>query len=721
MASNYVTYEFNTDSVTYPTSYDSTKLNLGHLMQKETDSAENIYVSPIESRFTRGREIIAVAPFSSNQSNFNTLGTLKYDADTMWCFATRGESNTTGAQTRRIFFFIYKKSTNEIINTYQSINVSFNPNTYHQCYSIQPTLDLHTTGSVEVFGTLVTGSGTTWQTDGACVGNRIGFGSTSSADITTWYEISSITNNTTLNITRGVATDGIPNNLNLTGSIPYVIEDFRISYVNRGDNQATSRSVILIKGLRPEIFAISPITIPAATTVDNLRAGYRLVDGATTSATFTPISSVLEPKVSFTEQYLYTVSKPAVGTISIQKFNIRADLNGNLTAGRASGSFVFTTGNQAHGGTNTSETDVMVKDNSGNYYVSHYTRISRIPTGSIAAASTTFIADNMIETPPGTSTTFANSAQLADICYMPEIDRIYISHLQGTIRNYITRYISGGQFETLVHVNDTIQQSTYLVNEFETLTPHLLSTRVSAYYNDGVMFVVRDVNTNNNIIYTLPLEADAQFETTSSACVITPELFTTAASAYSGIYVDSTNYFNTPRFALPRQPYYLYYRTIGISDDSGTWNYLDPSGSMPAAADSIQFKLTFSTLGYYSMPALVHGITVTYSSSLPQQAVSTFDAIPTETDISTQTFAWRQSSLFNTTPADMYVSIYSGSASILTDSITTATSGSWEYSANDGGTWNALTGSINNVGHYIRYTATPTLPSGSVLKTILYI
>jgi hypothetical protein len=721
MASNYITYEFNTDSVIYPAVYNSTKLNLGHLMQKETDSTGKIYVSPIEPKFIRGREIIAVTPFSSNQTNFNTLGTLKYDADTMWCFATRGESNTTGAQTRRIFFFIYKKSTNEIINTYQSINVSFNPNTFHQCYSIQPTLDLHTTGSVEVFGTLVTGSGTSWQTDGACVGNRIGFGSTSSADITTWYEISSITNNTTLNITNGVSTDGIPNNLNLTGSIPYVIEDFRLCYANRGSNTATSRSVILIKGLRPEIFAISPITIPAATTVDNLRAGYRLVDGATTSATFTPISSVLEPKISFTEQYLYTVSKPNNTTISIQKFNIRAALT--LTDGRSNSAFSFTTGNQTHGGTNTSETDVMVKDNSGNYYVSHYTRISRIPTGSIAAASTTFIADNMIETPPGTSTTFANSAQLADICYMPEIDRIYISHLQGTIRNYITRYISGGQFETLVHANDQIQQSTYLVNEFETLTPHLLSTRVSAYYNDGVMFVVRDagVSSNNNIIYTLPLEADAQFETTSSACVITPELFTTSASMYSGIYVDSTDYFNTPRFALPRQPYYLYYRTSGISDNSGTWNYLDPSGSMPTATESIQFKLTFSTLGYYSMPALIHGITVTYSSSLPQQAVSNFDAIPTETDISTQTFAWRQSSLFNTTPADMYVSIYSGSTPILTDSIVAADSGSWEYSVNAGNTWNALTGSINNVGHYIRYTATPALPSESILKTILYI
>ena len=720
MALNHITYEFNTDAVTYPTTYDSTKLNMGWLMTSSVDTEGNQYVSPTETSFLRGFEIISTTPFNSLQNNFNTIGTLKYNEDTIWCFATRGEYRSIGAETRRIFFFTYKKSTNTITSRYESANFTNTPNTYHQGYSIQPTMDLHTTGSIQVIGTQVTGSGTTWQTDGACVGNRIGFGSTSSVDITTWYEISSIVDDINLNIKTGTPTDGITQILNLTGSVPYVIEDFRISYVNRAANITSFRGIILVKGLRPEIFAISPPTIPSSTTVDNLRACYRLVDGATTSATFSPISSVLEPKISFAEQYLYTVSKPATTTISIQKFNIRANLSSSLTAGRASGSFVLTTGNQTHGGGNTSETDVMVKDNSGNYYVSHYTRISRIPTASIAAASTTFIADNMIENPPGTSTTFPLSSQLADICYMPQIDRLYVSHLQGTGRNYISRHIPGGEFETQVHTNDQIQQSTYLVSEFETLTPNFLSSRLSANYNDGVMFVVRDSSNNNNIIYTLPLEADAQFESTSSACIITPELLTTSASAYAGIYVDSTDYFNTNRFSLPRQPYYLYYRTSGITDNSGPWSYLPPSGSMPAATSSIQFKLTFSTLGYYSMPARVHGITLTYSSSLPQQSVANYDMIPQETDLATQTVAWRQSAAFNPLPTNLNIDIYSGSVVILTDTITGSLSGSWEYSTNSGNTWSSLTTPINSVGSYIRYIATPTLPSGSILKTVLY-
>jgi len=293
--------------------------------------------------------------------------------------------------------------------------------------------------------------------------------------------------------------------------------------------------------------------------------------------------------------------------------------------------------------------------------------------------------------------------------------------LQGTVRNYISSFRSGSQFEAQVHANDQQQQSTYIVNEFETLTPNFLSARISAYYNDGIMFFCRDINSSNNIIYALPLEADAQFESTSSACIITPELLTTSASAYNGIYVDSTDYFNTNRFSLTRQPYYLYYRTSGITDNSGSWTYLPPSGSMPAATSSIQFKLTFSTLGYYSMPTRVHGITLTYNSSQPQQSISNYDPSVDQTDTASQIFAWRQSSLFNGSIPDLNINIYSGSTVILSDTVSTSVSGSWEYSTNNGGSWLTFNTAFNAVGNYIRYTASPTLPSGSILNTLLYI
>jgi hypothetical protein len=693
---------------------------MGYLMTRSIDTNSKTYVSPIEPGFLRGFEITSVTPYSFTYPTLNSLGSIKYDSDTTWLFAASADSVGAGSSAKRILLSTYKKSTNQL-SYVGSINASHDPNTNHTCVSIKPSLEFHKTGSVTVTGTQVTGSGTSWKTDGACVGNRIGFGSTSSADITTWYQISSISNDTALTVTRGVAADGQTSILNITGSTPYVIEDFRLLYVNYADFQPGSRSVILIKGLRSEIFTTTPTAVPAATTVDNIRACYRLVDGATTSAVYTPISMVLEPKNSFTQQYAYSVSRPATTTISLQQFNVRAPLI--LTAGRASSSFGFTTGNQAHGGTETSfNFNVMETDSKGNYYVSHYTRMSRIPTASIVAASTTFIANHMIENPPGTSTTFPLSSQLADITYLPVIDRFYISHRQGTIRNYITRFSSGSQFETQTHVNHVNQQSTYLVSEFDQLTPNFISTRLSSTYCDGRLFVARAAaSSNNNIIYSLPLEADQQFETTSSACIITPELFTPSASAYNKVYVEDTAYFNIPRFAIPREPYTLYYRTSGISDNSGAWTLISPSGSISGSASSIQFKLTFSTLGYYSIPSRIHGITLTYSSSIPQQAISNYDPSISQTNIGSQIFAWRQTAKFNKNIPDLNLNLYSGSTLVLTDSVSTSLSGSWEYSVTDGNIWLPWSSTSDAVNNYIRYTATNPLPSGSVIRALLYI
>jgi hypothetical protein len=187
------------------------------------------------------------------------------------------------------------------------------------------------------------------------------------------------------------------------------------------------------------------------------------------------------------------------------------------------------------------------------------------------------------------------------------------------------------------------------------------------------------------------------------------------------VYVDDTAYFNTPRFAIPREPYTLYYRTAGISDDSGAWTLISPSGSTSGSASSIQFKLTFSTLGYYSIPSRIHGITLLYSSSIPQQVISNYDPSVSQTNIGSQIFAWRQTAKFNDNIPDLNLNLYSGSALVLTDSVSTSVSGSWEYSTTEGNTWLSWSSTADAVDNYIRYTATNPLPSGSVIKALLYI
>ena len=296
MSTNFIDYDFNTDIVTYPSNYDSTKLNMGYLMVRNTDSDGYVYVSPVEPRFLRGYEVVGNPPFSYFAGiiivSMNSMGFFKYNSDVSWVFYTNGA--TYGAA-KRIFLATYTKSTNEL-TMIGSIFNSFTESS-NDAYGLTISMECHTGGTVSVNSNIVSGSGTTWLTDGVCVGNRIGFGSNVSSGITIWYRVNTIINNSTLTISREYENDGITSGLVFSIGTQYVIEDFRLVFANLGTT-TTNRGLFLYKGLRYENFTISPTTLPLATTVDNLRAVYRILDVTGTTATFTPVGIILENKFS---------------------------------------------------------------------------------------------------------------------------------------------------------------------------------------------------------------------------------------------------------------------------------------------------------------------------------------------------------------------------------------------------------------------------------------
>jgi hypothetical protein len=717
MSTKYLTYDFDTDVVSYPLGYNSTKLNLGNLITKKTGDTGNFFVSPPEPRFIRCYEIFSQTPYSYPYL-IDTLGTLKYNDDTIWLFYAGALSQ--GTIPKRIFLSEYKKSTNEFSEV-GSITVNYDTNASHMAYSILPSMEKHTGGTVTVSGGTVTGLGTNWLSDGVCAGNRIGFGSTNSSDITSWYQISSVSNNTGLTISKEFNTDGSTNNLLITGATQYVIEDFRLIYMNYVGGGG-NRGISLVKGLRYELFKItSPTSIGFATTVDNIRACYRVLDVTGTTATFSPIGGVLQDKTSFTAQTLYTLSYPGSTTITLQNFNIRSPLT--LTSGRSNSPFIFTTGSQNHGGTNTLGYIPMITDYLNNLYVTHSTRISRIPISAVTASSTSFIADAMVENPPGTSTTFPLSSQLLESHYLRNINRFYVTHNQGTIRNYITSYSVGGQFTLPVHINDQIQQGTYIIDKFDNLTTNFLSLPTTTTYCDGISFLVRVTNTNNNVIYSLPLEADKEFESISNSCVITPEIELFSATSYNRVYLELENKFNTDeRFYYPREECDLYYRTSGITSDTGAWVLVPQTGRITGTSQNIQFKITFRTAGTLSIPNRVKSISMSYESNGVPNPITFYDPSIKNTVLSSKIFSWRQNSLFNTQIPNLNIDIYDSSNNLLlTDSISGSTSGTWEYSSDDGTTWNSWAYSANTVGNYIRYTASLLSAPGLIVKPILYI
>jgi hypothetical protein len=706
MFKDFFEYRFEDETTNY-LSYDSSKINLGYLMMKGDDSIGN-YISPIESKFIRGYEIQG---FNNNSS----VGTLEY-GNNIWVFYGNGD---VVSGVKNIYLSVYDKSTNEI--EYKGYIVSTPViSTSHTIRGLTPSMEYHTGGTITVNGSSVSGVGTSWLSDGVCSGNRIGFGSTNSSDITTWYEISSVDSNTGLTITRGLFTDGKTSNLSITANTSYVIEDFRILYAFYAST-ATYTGVQLLKGLRYELFNInSPTTIGVSTTVDNIRATYRLLDSATTSATFRPNGLVLLPKTNFSQQDMYVISYPSATNISIQKFNTRANLT--VTAGRSDSAYVLTTASIVHNGTNTGGYNSMILGDGDNMYVTHYTRISRIPISGVTAGSTTFIADQMVENPVGTSTTFPLSSQMFQSHYLPTINRFYVSHVQGTIRNYLFEYSVGGSFEKPIHINDTVQQSSYNIFNIDTLTTNFISDPLSSVYCGGISFISRYSSDNNNILYTLPIEADKDYLNLNNSFIITPEIYTTSASTYNKVLIDYQTFYNTDRFVNPRESFDVYYRTTGITTNTGSWELLPEDGSISGSSSSIQFRFTFRTAGVYSVPTKIYGITILYDSNGIPKSITNYEPSLSETNKASQIFSWRQRTLFNTTIPNLKINIYdtSNNSLLLEDSTILNNYGYWEYSSDNGDNWNPWDNTQNNEGNYVRYNATGLTANNLIIKTILY-
>lgn len=720
MYSNFIEYDFNSQSVEYPLNYDSSKLNLGYLMEKNTDLNGSFYITPYEPFFIRGFEV--VTRFSTAYNNqINSLGFLKYNSNVNWIVYNNGDD--IGSVAKRFFLSTYTKST-KIFENIGSITVNAPSNVSHTSYSITPSMEYHTGGTVSVNSTIVNGSGTTWVTDGVCAGNRIGFGSTISSAITEWFKVVAVSGETSLIIGKEYSFDGNTNGLTYPVGTPYVIEDFRIIYSNYGAGGATLRGIGLVKGLRYENFTVTPTAIPVATTVDNIRAGYRILDVTGTTATFTPIGLILEDKTTLSNQNLFSLSYPATTTSSVQKFNIRAPLS--VTAGRSNSPFLLTTGTQSHGGTNMGFFNSFIKGTNNNYYVNYYTRIGRIVPANIVSGSTTFISDTMVENPPGSATTFNTSSQLQGFHYLEKSQRFYIPNLQGTFRNYVTPYISGSttNFERVALTNNTVQTNTYTVSSIDQPTANYISAPIRSYYFDGLSYLVRDLATNNNVIYTLPLEVDKQYHTTTNAYVVTPEFSTPSATTYNKVYVRSKSYFNEDRFIMPTENFDVYYRTSGITTDTGSWVLIGQNGNIsPASGTSIQFKITFQTIGNNCIPTKIYGITMSYYSNEPPKSLTFYEPSLKFSNISNQIFAWRQIAEFVNQIPNLNINVYNVNSNtlLLTDNVSGSTNGVWEYSSNEGVNWNTFSYSANSINNYIRYTPNSSLGSGIKIKPIIYI
>ena len=702
---NLPTYRFGVDA------YDPDKLGLGSLMiQKSGVAPEDNYAGPFPITVARPMEASVAIPYAYPCAfRWSESSTSQKD----WIFVA---DIATAAATRRLGMYEFDRLTG-VLNYQGIVTVTF-PGTSEAktIRGLRVSYEKHITGTVAVSGTAVTGTSTKFVTDRACVGNRIGFGSTNPAQITNWYEISAIASDTGITLTTTAGT--------IAAGTPYVIEDLR-AYIICTSVTTSLGGLYVVKGLKKELFTPTGGAVPAGTTVDCIRASYFLKDAATGTA-LASFGGALEEKTSMTNRsmwILHTLANPIM-----QKYNVYAALT--LTSGAATNALVLITG---AGGAVTGTTSQYNNGRLANtahgpgaglncIYFTTTTRVYRTAAlNTITAASTSWLSDNMTEVPPGGANTFGATGALQAIEYSAVIDKfILTSSGSSGARSYMTQYrTDGGQLDRLIFA-DYKQVDQGVADSTITPFPSQLATSFTCWVEGGVLYAVRFGTTAAlNQFYVIPIGADWEYIATSGSRLVLPRIPTPMADKYLAAYVQEVQVIggnSGKNLGMSTEPYRIQFRTSGIDDNSGGWTPLDSTGDLSGVGGSpyIQFRCEFRVANTL-IPSRILNVGVLYEDA----STNSHFLVSDKSDPALKRFVWWFASAFGSTVPALRVRIYDAvTQSLLVDDNTSSPTGTWEKST-DGTTWGLWnnTDRSNNTTYY-RYTPA-SIADDVVVKPVL--
>lgn len=629
--------------------------------------------------------------------------------------------NATAAATRRVTAYSFDRTTSSF-SWKGFITGTLPAATNHTVRGFRVLYEKYMTGTVSVATATVTGSGTAWSASRIFVGSRIGFGSTDPTQITQWYYINAITNDTSLTIQvsdTAAGTGGTAANLTIASGTAYVIEDLRF-LMTTTNATATNGGLFIIAGVSNDSFSTNGQTIATAVATDKVKACYWLADASTLTNT-AAAGCAVEDMVNWTTQYAYVLNTTGV----VYKYNVRAAMT--LSTGKTTSCFVLKTGVQAPALTGT-----MSQVNNGrigtlvhqggisSLYFATTTRIYRVPMTNIIDSSTNWAggeADAMVEIPTGGTGTYLATSTLAAVEIADQIDRLIVTTTgAGTTtahhRMYITQYNTNSNPFDHVFTVDSGQADSSTASADS--APHLSAqgAALSVWSTDGLAFVSRAGATAfTNLVYAVPLAADwvyANLDGQPKQRLITPSISTSNATKYKRAYVSHADYQGGGNLTIPTEPYKLYYRTAGINDDSGSWTLINSTGDMSSvsASENIQFMFEFRVIGTFCLPTRIYSVGLTYEDNTTD---SHYQPSVANSSTSSKIFAWRFSTAFGGVVPALKIQLFdavTGSV-LLTDTTSASSNGVWEKSTDGGSNWVAYntTDKINETT-YIRYTPT---------------
>jgi len=688
------TYRFGVDP------YDSTKLGLGAQIFQYTGAGnEDKWAGPIPVSLARPMEqSIAIAssyPWAMQWQN-NTAGEID------WIFLA---DIATAAATRRINAYVFNRRTGTF-SWRGFVTVTF-PGTSEAkiVRGLRMSYDLHTAGTVAVSGTAVTGTSTTWLADKACIGNRIGFGSTDPSLISTWYEIGAMASDTGITLSSSAGTIG--------GGTPYVIEDLRC-IVLLTSVTTSNGGIYVMKGLNVDAFSTIGGTVPAAVATDSLRASYFLKDAAT-GTHLVGLGMGLPAKTSFTSQMCYSLD--AIANQTVFKNNVRAALT--VASGASTDAFQFKTGaGGAVVGTPTQLNNGRIATAAHGpasgveaLYFTTSTRIYCAPTSGITTASTTWLSGGyvMTENPPGSVNTFAAGGAMQSIEFSTGLDKFIVGTANSS-RSYVSQFrTDGGQMDRLFGA--TTLQIDQVVADAST-TPIATAAAAYAIWSEGglVYLVTHGTSAITNRLYAVPMGADWEYAVTTGARLVFP--ITTLingrklASAFAAeVQVLGVNGGSGKNLGLNTEPWRMYYRTSGMNDNSGSWTLLDSSGLVNAAVTTqVQLMIEFRTIGTLNLPARICNYGVVYDDNGMSDYWMGSSNIGT--DLVSKIFGFYFSVAYGATVPRLTCELYDAvTGSSLGSDDSTTQAWTWAKSTNNGGAWVAYnTTDRANDNTYVRVT-----------------
>ncbi len=465
----------------------------------------------------------------------------------------------------------------------------------------------YTTGTVGVSGTAVTGSGTTFTA--TMVGMKIGFNTTSPANVTTWYTIASYTSGTSITLTSSAGSIG--------GGASFIID---------------SADVI--------------VTAPQLVT----------------------------------------------GNLSLVNNGRYGTLNHGPGAGEPSIYFVTAS------------------------------RIYRAAVSKIFAGNLGWISENRPEIPPGSVSTFPATGALSSVEISDAIDRLIVLTTGATaFKHYVTRYpaVAGDQFDRFFGLDDK-QQDQSIADPNAPIHFNTASQVTSIWSENGIAHIIKHGATAALCqMYALPLGAHWFYAESTNQRVITPEILVPDCSSFRRMLTSVVDHLGSEEFRIPTASIFSFYRTSGITDNTGSWTQLPEDGDLSglSPSTSIQFMFEFTTISLLCVPGRIMSLAVLYEDYSND---SHYQPSSGKTVEASKQFAWRFATAFGSAVPTLRIRLFDAvTGGLLVDDDSVTQAGTWEKTVDGGSNWVAYTDADKaNEITYIRYTPA-TLPDNIKIRSLL--